>query len=259
MRGIEALQRHGVEFNILVLVSDSNVTRAREVYEFLCAQGYLYHQYIPCVEFDSAGKPLPWTISAQQWGEFLCELFDCWYPTDSRRVSIRCFDALLNYLVNGTYVTCTMGRNCRQYFVVEHNGDIYPCDFFVDKPLRLGSVLTDSWSQLYESATYRSFGRSKGLWNDLCNSCEYLSICSGDCLKHRLYGPTTDPHQLSWLCAGWKRFYDHALPRFKDLARTLKAQQPASVPPSPGTASSSGRNEPCLCGSGKKFKKCCGR
>jgi uncharacterized protein len=272
LRGIDALRRHGAEFNILVLVSQANVRHAVEVYDYLCEQGHFFHQYIPCVEYSDEGEFLPYSITGEEWGEFLCAIFDRWYPQDTRKVSIRHFDSIVEYLVNGTRNVCVMGTDCRQYFVVEHNGDVYPCDFWVRDELKLGNLFETEWEALQASETYRAFGRQKTVWNPACDDCFCLELCHGDCLKHRLWN-RNDPQTLSTLCAGWKIFYQHALERFRGLAESVKAEQAARqraaaaarVPgarPSPapqGRVAPPGRNDPCPCGSGRKYKKCCGR
>ena len=120
-----------------------------------------YHQYIPCVEFDDKGNPMPYTVSGEEWGDFLCEIFDQWRKTDIYTVSVRLFDSILNFLINGIYTTCHLSGNCCQYFVVEYNGDIYPCDFFVAKELKLGNVMEDSWEDMLKSNKYISFGQQK--------------------------------------------------------------------------------------------------
>jgi uncharacterized protein len=270
MRGIETLRRHGVEFNILVLVSQSNVHRAREVYHYLTDQGFLYHQYIPCVEFDDNGQLLPFAITGEEWGRFLCEIYDVWRPGDTRRVSVREFDSILVNMVDGACAQCTMGTNCRQYFVVEHNGDIYPCDFFVEPELKLGNVHDTTWRQAWDSPTYRAFGEQKSDWNDDCIACPHLDLCGGDCIKHRNHNGN-EPSNLSWLCAGLKPFYDHTRDGFELLADEVRRErreeekaaslqrQQQFVTPVVTPTFSVGRNDPCPCGSGRKFKKCCGR
>jgi len=166
------------------------------------------------------------TVSIQggEWGEFLCALFDEWLKSDVRRVSIRLFDAVLNLLVDGVRVVCTMDSNCCQYFVVEYNGDIYPCDFFVDSNKLLGNIRKSDWRQLQKSTAYRNFGAQKSRLNSNCIECPYLQFCAGDCLKHRLYGPPRErqPETLSWLCEGWKMFYEHSLPTFRRMAREVQ-------------------------------------
>jgi len=227
IRGIELLKKHGVEFNVLVAVSAANVAAARRIYNFLLDMGIRYHQYIPIVEFDERGRPLPFSIDGQQWGAFLRELFEVWYP-DAGRVSVRLFDALLTYLVEGSRILCTMGRDCRQYFLVEHNGDVYPCDFFAIPELRLGNLMETEWSALLACPRYEAFGRQKSRWNEACESCPFLELCMGDCLKHRFYaapGLRPDPGRLSWLCSGWKIFYQSCLPGLQRIARRIQRQR----------------------------------
>jgi uncharacterized protein len=232
IEGIELLKKHQVQFNVLVAVNAANVGKAREIYRFLLDRGVLFHQYIPIVEFDQRGNPLPFSIEGRQWGEFLREIYEEWYP-DAGRVSVRLFDAILTYLVDGAPIICTMGRDCRQYFLVEHNGDVYPCDFFVQPELRLGNVLESDWLQLLESPRYEFFGRQKSRWNAMCDSCPHLELCQGDCLKHRFYGEGSarsargeaDPRKLSWLCAGWQAFYESTVPGFKRIARRIQRQR----------------------------------
>ncbi len=225
MRGIETLQRHGVEFNILVLVSQANVGQAAAVYRYLTGQGFLYHQYIPCVEFDAAGRLMPYAIDGEAWGRFNIDLFNAWQADgDTHRVSIRHFDSMLLKMVDGAVSLCSMGRDCRQYFVVEHNGDIYPCDFFVEPELALGNVTESSWATVQDSARYRTFGLRKAAWHAQCDACAHLDLCAGDCLKHRVSRAGQSP-ALSRLCTGWKMFYAHARPGFEALAEGVRAQR----------------------------------
>jgi uncharacterized protein len=229
------------------------------VYRYLVDQGLLYHQYIPCVEPGPSREVLPFSISGPEWGDFLCTLFDLWYAGDTRRVSVRLFDSVLALLVDGVRNICHLGGNCCQYYVVEYNGDVFPCDFFVEKRLQLGNVMTDTWSALEASPLYREFGSRKRLWNPACDTCRHQSICAGDCLKHRFCVEGGDPRRLSHLCAGWRQFYDHALPRFQELARQVVADRHRQEPPQSSSPAVPGRNEPCPCGSGKKYKRCCGQ
>jgi len=226
LRGIRTLQRHQVEFNILVLVSRANVRHAREVYRYLTDQGFLFHQYIPCVEFNEQGEPEPISITGDEWGAFLCAIFKEWYPDDIYTVSVRNFDALLNRLVDGTVVVCTMGDNCCQYFVVEHNGDIYPCDFFVDEDLKLGNIMNASWEDLLACRTYCDFGARKRKWHAACSTCDCLDLCSGDCLKHRMYAGNP-PQNRSRLCSGIKQFIGHTRTHFEALAQQVRRERSA--------------------------------
>ena len=220
MRGLETLRRNGVEHNVLTLVSKANVDHPQEVYRYLRGLGLAYHQYIPCVEFEADGSFRPYSISGDEWGRFLNGIFYEWRKEDIHTVSVRNFDAVLSIMVHDAPVICTTGTDCRQYFVVEHNGDVYPCDFFVQPDMLLGNLQTDQFAQMWHSPKYRTFGRSKKNWNEDCARCEYLRYCAGDCPKMR-YAHGDDPTQLSALCSGWKAFYSHTLPTFRELAKEI--------------------------------------
>ncbi len=219
LEGIGALKRNGVEYNVLTLVSQSNVAHPEEVYDYLCGMGVAFHQYIECVEFDEQGKLRPFAITGTEWGAFLCRIFDRWYAHDTRRVSVRLFDTVLAQMVDGVSNTCAAGCSCDQYFVVEHNGDVYPCDFNVMEALRLGNVQSLTWAAMQGSETYKTFGAAKRQWNAACDVCPWLRYCHGDCPKNR---PRRQPGVLSHLCEGWKRFYAHAVPRLALLADEIR-------------------------------------
>jgi uncharacterized protein len=252
LRGIERLRKHKVEFNILVLVSQANVHRPVEVYNYLLENGLHYHQYIPCVETDSEGNLLPFAINAEQWGAFLIAVFDRWYPKDVRRVSIRHHDALMNFFLDGSFAMCSMGGRCNAYVVVEHNGNVYPCDFFVEPELRLGNVATDGWASMLRSPKRMRFAAEKARWSQSCAGCSHLSYCSGECPKMRLPGTAE-----SRLCAdgdGWQAFLDRAVPTFRSLAESAALQRGHRLPLwNPGDWDP---EAPCFCGSGKKAKQC---
>ena len=263
INGIDALNRYKVSYNALVLVSSANVEYPERVYDYLKGLGIFYHQYIPCVEFDESGNPLPYTISGKPWGQFLQRNFDRWLAGDTGHVSIRDFDAILHHLVNGGYTMCVQSGYCDHYLVVEYNGDIYPCDFFVERSTRLGNTGRDSWESVRASARYRSFAALKSDWSNTCATCEFLRYCSGDCLKQR-YRESRDSRNLSWLCEGWKAFYLRAIPIFSRLAVEYLNKRELELPPPQREVSIRppalriGWNDPCFCGSGKKYRLCHG-
>ena len=256
MNGIDHLKKNNVEFNILTLVNNKTVKKAKEIYNFHKNNQFYFHQYIPCVEFDENGQLRPYSITGKDWGKFLTDLFNEWVREDTKRVSIRLFDSIIEYLVFGRYNVCYMQDSCVQYFVVEYDGGVYPCDFFVQDDLYLGNINTNSWEEIYNSKIYHNFGRQKSNWNNLCNSCQYLSFCHGDCQKMR-FGAPNNPKKISSLCQGWKIFYTKTLPRFKIIADNFKEDNNITEP-FPIKFPKFGRNEPCPCGSGKKYKSCCG-
>ncbi len=265
MNGISVLRRNNVEFNILTLVSQSNVNKPRDIFRYLCDMGVKFHQYIECVEFDQNGKLLPFAINGEEWGDFLCAIYDEWMQNDPRKVSVRLFDNILAKMVDNAETTCTIGTDCRHYLVVEHNGDIYPCDFFVEPELKLGNIMENTWDEMRSSKLYEQFGKRKSQCNEQCGKCEYLQFCAGCCPKNR-ETRGADPSRLSLLCSGWKKFYKHALPGLSELADDIRRDRKMAARMRSDTMLGAqnltrkvGRNDLCPCGSGKKYKKCCGR
>ena len=244
LAGIECLRRNRVEFNILTLVNRTNVSKPVEVYDYLVEQGFFYHQYVECVEFAPDGTPQPFAITGRAWGDFLCRIFDRWYSRDTRKVSVRLFDTVLAGIVDGVSTICMSGEDCRKYFVVEYNGDVYPCDFHVRPSWKLGNVTTDGWTTLQQLPAYGAFGERKRKWNTKCAGCEFLPFCKGDCPKNRGGPENRDPARLSHLCEGWRQFYQYTLPRFQELAEDINRERGQSRA-SRGTVTRNTSMTPC--------------
>ncbi len=220
IRGLEYLKAAGVKVNLLTLVSQSNVRSPREVYTYLTeVLGCRHLQFIECVETGS-----PDSISAEEWADFMIGIFDAWFERDRTRVSIRLFDSVVSKLLTGNANSCAMGCDCRSYFVVEHNGDVYPCDFFVEPSLRLGNVHEQDWDELWDDPRHTAFGARKRVLHADCKVCPYVNFCQGDCPKNRSgHGFQMDGAAVrSQLCEGWKRIYAHILPRLEAVARILQ-------------------------------------
>ena len=215
MENYRMLSRDGVKVNALTLLTSRNVARAAEIFHWLADRGILFQQYIPCVEFEPGGGPRPWTVDPKAWGEALCALFDAWW-TERGRISVRYFDALLHTLHTGMPGICHMGEACGQYVVVEHNGDLYPCDFFVKEEWKLGNIHTTAWAEIWEHPRYLAFSRAKSELPQACTDCQWLRLCRGDCQKHR-YADGTPERSRSWLCEGYRVFFTHAIPKLPAL------------------------------------------
>ena len=207
--GIRRMERAGVDYNLLTVVSQSNVSNPVGTYLYLRDNfSTRFHQYIECTGPRRE-------ITAEQWGDFLCGLFDEWAKRDSRTVSIRLFDSIVAQMAVGHPTQCSFGTSCRQYLVVEHDGSVYPCDFHVREDLRLGNVMTDSWEKMLSCDAYRKFAVRKlsGL-PSACVGCRHYRWCHGDCPRNRQGG-------RSVLCAGWMRFFDHAIPVLEQIVANL--------------------------------------
>ena len=249
LEGLHTLQRHGVKTNVLTLVNSFNARRPQELYQYLVGNRIQHHQYIPCVEYDKNGCLEPYGLPAGLWGDFLCGIFDLWYPGDVGRISVRYFDSLLYFLVTGMYNSCHMDRTCGSYLVVEYNGDVYPCDFFVAPQHKIGNAVSDNWTDLTSHTGFLEFCSSKARCDPQCRGCAFLDVCSADCLKFRPSGVTGTSRSL--LCEGYKQFFEHALNKLKVLAASLRGGEgKRTIHPR--------RNQLCPCGSGRKYRRCCG-
>ncbi len=223
MQGIETLKKNGVEFNVLCVLSQANIDKPKEVYRFFRSLGIDYIQYIPLSEFDGLGQPLPFTITPEQYGRFLCETFDLWWP-DRRKVRIRYFDNIAAALAGQRPGNCTLHETCDSYVVVEYNGDIYPCDFFVEKNWKLGNINLDSWPEIARRQSRYSFAAKKTVAHPECQVCEWQSICHGGCPKHR-HDRYRRFEDLDYFCAAYKMIFAKSVgPLRKEVEKILSRQ-----------------------------------
>jgi uncharacterized protein len=234
MRGVEALRRHKVEFNILCVLSQVNVEKPRELYRFFRSLGVDNMQFIPLAEFGPGGEPLPYSITAEQYGRFLVELFEIWWP-DRRRVRVRFFDNLAEAVAGRKPGACTMHETCDSYAVVEYNGDVFPCDFFVEKDWKLGNIAVDSWAEIARRTRRFAFAAKKTLAHPECMACEYQPICHGGCSKLR-QASRRRFEDLDYFCAAYKMIYAKASgPLRKEVAKLFGQAAPPAVPGGPAS------------------------
>ena len=220
MQSVELLKKRKVDFNILCVLSQANISEPRALYRFFKSLGVDNLQFIPLAEFHADGSPMPFTITPEQYGRFLVELFDVWWP-DRRQMRIRCFDNLAEALAGQKPGACTMHETCDSYCVVEYNGDVYPCDFFVESRWKLGNLHLDSWSEIARRSRRYAFARKKTLAHPECQVCEYQSLCHGGCPKFR-HGPRGEFADLDYFCPAYKMIYARATgPLREDLKKIL--------------------------------------
>jgi uncharacterized protein len=216
------MKESGVEFNVLSVIHRENTGRAPEIYNFLREKGIKFQQYIPAIiALNKLDQAVGFAFSGEEYGRFLLDLFNRWYPDDVRTVSIRHFDAIINALVTGQANLCNMGEDCDSYFLIEYNGDVYPCDYFVEEEWRLGNINTHSWEELYNHEKRKTFAEMKRHTNPACSKCAYVHLCYGDCTRHRSF-KGAEPEHLSILCKGIKMFLKETLPEFEKLAEQAR-------------------------------------
>jgi len=220
-KAVNCCKAHNVEFNILVLLNDQNVTHPDELFDFFIKSEIKYLQFITCVEKDtSTDKIADFSITAQQYGDFLCRTFDRWREYGPDKLSIRDFDSILSYCLNRRHTICTFEKLCSQYIVVEHNGDCFVCDFFVEPKWRLGNILDTPIDQLASSEKKRTFSRQKQQLCNKCLVCRHLDICRGGCPKDRLI-LSGDTAAENYFCDAYKQFFEYATPKFMQIAAAI--------------------------------------
>jgi len=257
MEAAELFQKHEVAFNILCVVHRGNQERGREVYRFFRAHGFDYLQFIPCLETDpKTGEVLPFSATPDGLGRFFREVFDEYRRDGFPRVSERNFDALLSLHLSGRPGMCTFDRRCGGYLVIEYNGDVFPCDFFVDRDWRLGNVMEKRLADFFHHPLLKVFAARKQEVPEECRGCGRFSWCYGGCLKDRLPARAAGPGR-TYFCAAYQELFAGAEKDMRQWADGIKRRE-AEIR-AVEVARSTKRNDPCPCGSGKKYKKCCGR
>jgi uncharacterized protein len=255
MRGYDILRRHGVPTDIVCVVHNRNVAYPLTVYRFFREIGCRYLGFLPVVEqaSDTADGVSSHTPLADAYGTFLCKVFDEWIERDAGRMMVQIFEEASRPALGMEHSLCVFRETCGQIPVLEHNGDFFPCDHFVDREHRLGNIRETPLHELLDSPAQRAFGDAKrDALPRRCRDCEVLAMCHGGCPKYRFIRTPDGEPGLNYLCAGLKRFFLHSR---APLARMAARRQPPGPRFAPLQA---GRNDPCPCGSGLKFKKCCG-
>jgi uncharacterized protein len=255
MKSISLMRKSRVKFNILTLLTDANVQEGEQLYAFFRKNRFNYLQFVNCLERNSTSGALPrFSVGGEEVGKFYCTLFDLWLKDGFPHVSIRLFEDVLIYYFNRVHSSCCWMERCNSYIVVEHNGDCYPCDFFVYPEWRLGNIGTDDLRAILNSPKRERFGELKAELPEACTRCELLSFCRGDCTKFR------QPHEgaisggRSEYCIALKMLLEHMAPQMPAIEERVMRMRTGTGRKEMSTI---GRNEPCPCGSGKKFKKCC--
>ena len=298
MRGWELLRKHKVETNILCTVHAANVEHGVEVYRFFRDElGARFMQFIPIVERvaanmvpvanlgwgsragaagSSGARPLyvqagdrvtERSVEPDALGKFLVDIFEEWVRRDVGRVYVQMFDTTLGAHV-GQYTLCVFSPTCGDAVALEHTGDLYSCDHFVEPDFKLGNIREEHMADLVGSARQRKFGTDKrDSLPKYCRECSVRFACNGGCPKDRFAVTPDGEAGLNYLCAGYKRFFEHVDGPMRMMARLLEQERPPAEIMRwyavederwRGEAAKVGRNEACPCGSRKKAKHCHG-
>ena len=284
MRGLEHLRAGGVEYNILTTVHTANERRGREVYRFLRDEcGARFMQFIPIIERvaeAASDGTVPWSswrdrplyvlhgdvvtgrsVTAEGYGRFLVDVFEEWVRSDVARVYVQMFDTALANWVGEPPGLCVHCETCGLALALEHTGDVYSCDHFVEPRYLLGNITDRHLVDLVASEQQRQFGLDKrDTLPRYCRECDVRFACHGGCPKDRFTTTPDGEPGLNYLCPSFKSFFHHVNQPMRTMARLLAEDRaPAEIMNIYSARDAQrGRNDPCPCANGRKWKHCHG-
>ncbi len=270
------MQQHKVDFNILTTVHAANAEHGGEVYRFLRDEVMTqFVQFIPIVEREMAlhadgndtgnqeGVAITnRSVTGAQYGQFLNAVFDEWVRRDVGRVFVQIFDVALAAWSGERAGLCVFEETCGAALAMEHNGDVYSCDHFVEPRYKLGNVNDIPLLDMVSSDQQWAFGQAKRTTLPAyCRECEVRFVCNGGCPKDRILMTPDGEPGLNYLCAGYRAFFNHIDAPMKFMAAELRARRPPAnimrhMAQQDAVFAAAKRNDPCPCGSGRKFKHC---
>jgi len=242
MKGIELLKKNGVEYNAMAVVNDFNADYPLDFYHFFKEIDCHYIQFTPIVErisqrADGLSLSSPtqnekaeltdFSVSPEQWGNFLCAIFDEWVREDVGNYYIQLFDSTLANWIGEQPGVCSMAKNCGHAGVMEYNGDVYSCDHFVFPEYKLGNLYSNTLVEMMYSDKQTKFGEAKSKTLPVqCKECEFLFACNGECPKNRFTFTETGEPGLNYLCKGYHKFFKHVAPYMDFMKKELMNERP---------------------------------
>ena len=264
LRGLKLLQEHGVEHNVLCVVNRLNSERPLDVYRYFRELGVRYLQFIPIVECRGDGGVSDRSVRPDQYGAFLNAIFDEWVRHDVGRVYVQIFEESFAIALGLPASLCVLQETCGSALVMEHNGDVFSCDHFVLPEYRLGNIRETHLERLAALPEQEKFGLAKrDALPGQCRTCDVYTMCRGGCPKDRISHTADGEPGLNYLCEGYRAYFRHARPVLDRMARLwLQGRHPKAIMAELRREderiwSSARRNDPCPCGSGLKYKRCC--
>lgn len=244
MQGIKLLKKHGVEWNAMAVVNAYNVNHPLEFYRFFKENGCQFLQFTPIVErltrhedgrtlaslADKDEIPLSEaSVAPEQWGYFLCAIFDEWVRKDVGKIFVEIFDCTLANWMGVSPGICAYSKECGHAGVMEHNGDVYSCDHFVFPEYKLGNIRDHSLIDMLYGEQQQEFSRLKhSSLPRQCKECDMEFACHGECPKNRFMKDKYGDSGLNYLCSGYYHYYQHVAPYMDYMKQELMAQRPPS-------------------------------
>ena len=222
MHAIQLLQKHKVEFNILTVVTRQAARSTGKIYGFFQRNGFAYQQYIPCLDPWEEGAQTPYSLTAKDFEQHLKLLFDQWYQQAVRGdlQYNRYFFNLLAILNGQMPEACEMRGVCGRQFVVEADGSVYPCDFYMLDEYRLGNLVTDDFETIERRRQELAFVETSARIKESCKGCKWFALCRGGCRRN--WEPVTGPDPRNVFCSAYQGFLEYAFPRLQQLSRMLQ-------------------------------------
>ena len=225
LKGYNLLQQYGITSEILCVVNSRNVNYPLDVYHFFKQLDARYITFLPLVERhpDSSSGVTPSSVPAKAFGRFLITIFDEWMGKDIGKIDIQVFEEAIRTAFNRDHTLCIFKKNCGGVPVVEHNGDFYSCDHYVDPDHYLGNIRDNSITSFLDSPAQRKFGLAKSdTLPRYCQGCDVKVMCNGECPKNRFIEAPDGEPGLNYLCAGYKMFFSHCRPFIEALRQVSK-------------------------------------
>ena len=231
MRGIRLLQKHHVEWNAMATVNHLNADYPADFYRFFKDIDCQYLQFTPVVERESGGQVTDFSVTPEQWGRFLCGVYDEWVKEDIGQIFVQIFDATLANWSGEPPGICSMSPTCGRAAAMEANGDVYSCDHFVFPNYRLGNIRQQSLTTMLYGERQQQFGRNKSAsLPRQCRECRFLFACHGECPKNRFLKDKYGEPGLNYLCKGYQQFFVHVAADMDFMKAELDAgRSPANL------------------------------
>ena len=212
---IELFKSRGVQFNVLTVINNITAKKAKEIYEFYREEQIDFVQLIPCIEpFETNENRF---LTPENFGGFLIDVFSLWFEDFKREkeININLFESYIAMLLGFPSQTCGMGGLCSYQYVIEADGSVYPCDFFVFDEYRIGNLLSDSFEDINKKRNEMRFIEASYSLNIKCKTCKYFPLCRGGCKRYR------SPDGLNVLCEGYQMFFEACAERLAEIAKKI--------------------------------------
>ncbi|MBN2222610.1 MAG: SPASM domain-containing protein, partial [Vallitaleaceae bacterium] len=224
MNTAHMFEKNLVEFNILTVVNKKTANAVEKIYKFYKKNNFKYLQFIPCLDpYEDQGGQMSFSLTPDKYGQFLCELFDLWYADlmSGDGVSIRQFDNYLAMLKGYPPESCDMIGQCGIQHVIESDGSVYPCDFYVLDLYKLGNVYQDSLEDMQRKRGELRFVEESVITKEECKACPYYYLCRGGCKRHRMMAGS-DGFQDNYFCSSYKMFFAYATERMIQISKAMR-------------------------------------